>query len=208
MIHLLSGATKTLAATKDRSHMGILRTPRQRNSIGIIASMGLPWACDNDAFKAWNEEQFRRMIHSLGLNPGQRGLLWVNAPDVVADAKATQDRFWTWQPILAERGIPIAFAGQNGAEDLDLPWRYFHCLFIGGDDEWKLSKAAEDLAREAKAQNKLVHMGRVNSLKRIRHAHEIGCDSFDGTMTSKWPDKRLPQVLRWTKQTTDQKTLF
>jgi hypothetical protein len=40
-------------------------------------------------------------------------------------------------------------------------------------------------------------MGHVNSLKRLRYAEAIGCDSADGTTIARAPDRRLPEVLRW-----------
>jgi hypothetical protein len=42
-----------------------------------------------------------------------------------------------------------------------------------------------------------VHMGRVNSLKRLRYAEFIGVDSADGTVLTFGPDRRLPEVLGW-----------
>lgn len=43
------------------------------------------------------------------------------------------------------------------------------------------------------------HRGRVNSLKRIRYAGAIGCDSADGTclVQSRNPDRYLPVMLGW-----------
>ena len=41
---------------------------------------------------------------------------------------------------------------------------------------------------EAKRRRKWVHMGRVNSERRIRYAASIGCDSIDGTKWVRWRD--------------------
>lgn len=40
-------------------------------------------------------------------------------------------------------------------------------------------------------------MGRVNSLRRLRHAAAIGCDSADGTYLAFGPDRNLPRLLDW-----------
>jgi hypothetical protein len=40
-------------------------------------------------------------------------------------------------------------------------------------------------------------MGRVNSLKRLRYAEMIGCDSVDGTYLTFAPDENLPRLLGW-----------
>lgn len=71
-------------------------------------------------------------------------------------------------------GLPVAFAAQNGLEDMDVPWCSFDVLFLGGDDAWKLGPAARELVAEAKQRHKKVHMGRVNSLKRLWYAEKIG----------------------------------
>lgn len=42
-----------------------------------------------------------------------------------------------------------------------------------------------------------MHMGRVNSERRLRYADAIGCDSADGTYLAFGPDVNLPDVLAW-----------
>lgn len=175
------------------NRLGRLISPRSGN----LVEGELVWAADNDAFKAWDETRFVRMLNRIDGHPG---CLFVAAPDVVCDARATLDRFWDWRYEIAGRGLPIALVGQNGAEDLDLPWDAFDAWFIGGDDAWKLSRAAEDLTREAKRRGKWCHLGRANSRKRMRHAIAIGCDSMDGTGFSMFPDKYLARGLRWRQQ--------
>lgn len=63
--------------------------------------------------------------------------------------------------------------------------------------EWKLSETARALSREAKARGKWLHMGRVNSLKRLRIAMSFGCDSVDGTLLSRGPKIHYPALIRW-----------
>lgn len=174
-------------------NLGRLVSPRSGNLI----RPGERWAADNDAFLAWDEARFVRM---LGRLEGQPGCLFVTTPDVVGDARATRDRFEDWRYEIVGRGLPIALVGQDGAEDLDLPWDAFDAWFIGGSTAWKLSAAAEDLTREAQRRGKWTHMGRVNSRSRLRHAMEIGCDSVDGTGWSRFPDKYLERGLRWMRK--------
>jgi hypothetical protein len=181
--------------------IGRLVSPRSGNAI----ISGQQWAADNDAFLAWDELRFRRLLTRID---GMPGCLFVAAPDVVGDARATLGRFWDWHWEIAGRGLPIALVGQDGAEDLDLPWDAFDALFIGGSTTWKLSEMAEDLAREAGMRRKWVHMGRVNSRKRLRHAFEIGCDSVDGTGFSMFPDKYLANGLRWMDEIEREPAMF
>ncbi len=131
---------------------------------------------------------------------GQPGCLWVACPDVVADAAATFDLFQQWQPRLKGRDLPVALVAQDGLEKLRVPWSKLEALFIGGSTAWKEGDAARKLALKAKSKGKLVHMGRVNSLRRIRLAAAFGCDSIDGSGFSMFPDARLSKGLRWIEQ--------
>lgn len=127
---------------------------------------------------------------------GHHGLMWVTAPDVVADARSTLKMFDEWHIELAGAGLPVAFVGQDGQEDVDVPWDRFVCLFIGGSTKWKLSETSSDLIAEAKYRGKLVHMGRVNSLRRISQAYYLGCDSVDGSCMSMFADHYIEKFCR------------
>jgi hypothetical protein len=63
--------------------------------------------------------------------------------------------------------------------------------------EWKESPIAADLAAEALARGKRVHMGRVNSERRMRIATAFGCATIDGTFVIKGPDKNIKRMRRW-----------
>ncbi len=133
------------------------------------------------------------------------GCLFAVAPDVYPDAPATLVRSRPYLGIIREMGFPAAFVGQNGAEDLDLPWDEFDCLFIGGERtpnplfEWKVSRSAERLVRVARDRGKWVHMGRVNSLGRMKRAREMGCHSADGTFL-KYRRRKMPDDTKWSRQ--------
>jgi hypothetical protein len=144
------------------------------------------------------------------------------APDVVGDAAATLERSTPWLGPIRELGYPVAFAAQNGVEQIDIPWDAIDVIFLGGSmecvpcqwvrpaedrktlhcpgcnrllKEWKLGEVARNLTLSAKRRGKWVHMGRVNSEKRLRYALFTGCDSADGTYISKGPDTNLPKML-------------
>jgi hypothetical protein len=105
-------------------------------------------------------------------------------------------------------GLPVAMVAQDGLERFDVPWPWFDVLFLGGSTGWKLGPHARALAAEATARGKLVHMGRVNSLRRLRYAAEIGCTSADGTFISFGPDRRLPEALGWLRDVNDREGLW
>lgn len=119
------------------------------------------------------------------------------APDVVCDAQATLDRS---APVLGQirrGGLPAALAAQNGLEHLRVPWPDFDVLFLGGDTDWKIGPYARQLTADARAHGKRVHMGRVNSRRRLRIAAQMGCHSADGTYLAFGPDTNLPGLLSW-----------
>lgn len=145
---------------------------------------------DNGAYTNFDEPAYLAMLDRF-----QREVYpvrWVTCPDVVCNSKATLNLFQKWLPRIP---LPKAFVGQNGAECLDLPWNDFECFFIGGDTDWKLSSSAADLVKEALRRGKYVHMGRVNSQKRIRYAYQLGCHSIDGSAYSRWwKDRLIPDL--------------
>lgn len=181
--------------------IGRLISPRSGNKV----LPGQIWAADNDAFLAWNEDRFVKMLNRL---EGTPGCLFVTAPDVVGDARATLDRFWDWRLEITGRGFPIALVGQDGAENLDVPWDCIDAWFVGGSTEWKLSATAADLVGEANRRGKWTHMGRVNSRRRLRIARDAGCESVDGSGWSKFPDHYLKRDLPLLAELTEQKTIF
>ena len=81
-----------------------------------------------------------------------------------------------------------------------VPWDDIDAFFIGGTTEWKLGNAAALLAHAARLKGKLVHMGRVNSLKRLRLAEAMGCHSADGTFGAFAPDQDIPRIRRWVEE--------
>lgn len=195
MIYLVSGSTASLRRMKNRKYLGFLATPAAGNSIKSILSLGIPWACDNGAFSGFDSEAFS--IFLVRAAHAERKPIWVTCPDVVADAGATLDLFGQWQFQIARLGLPVSFVAQDGQESRRVPWSLFSCLFIGGSTEWKLSRHAVDLARRAKRFGKLVHMGRVNSFRRMEIARSMGCDSVDGTSATRWGDAYISRYSRW-----------
>jgi hypothetical protein len=199
---LVSGATTTLEelASAWPNHLGRLLTPATGNNPDRMAS--LPWAADNSAFSAWDEPAFVRLVARLS---GRPACLFLAVPDVVGDAHATLEAFRSWVPRLRPAGLPLALVGQDGAAAL--PWDDFDSYFIGGTDAWKLSRASWHLAQEAKDRGKHLHMGRVNSIRRLDVAYAWGCDSVDGSGMSMFPRAHIPRFLRHLKHLDSQPLL-
>jgi hypothetical protein len=211
MIVLINGGP-ALDRFGPTSLVGRLVSPRAGNRV----QPGEVWAADNDALRAWDETRFLRMLNRLDRQGIASSCLFVAAPDVVrmtadgpiGDARATLRRFWDWWYEIAGRGFPIALVGQDGAEGLDLPWDALDAWFVGGSTAWKLSAVAADLAAEAKQRGKWVHLGRCNTRRRLRIAHDMGCNSVDGTGWSRFPDKYLRRDLPFLASLRAQPLLF
>jgi hypothetical protein len=199
VIILVSGSTKTVQGLVRRreGNLGLLLTPANRNSVASVVATGLPWAMDNGAYSGFDAVAFRRKVARF---VGQPRLLFVCCPDVVGKARETLESFEVWRGEIAARGLPVALVGQDGAEDLELPWDCFDAWFVGGSTRWKLSAASADLIGEAKRRGKHCHMGRVNSRRRLRIAGGMGCDSVDGSSLSMYGDKYIHKFCRWARE--------
>ena len=201
-MYLATGSTVKVREAMGAGLLGELATPAS----GPRRVKGTRWGADNGCFNAATYKGDEAWFAWLAaLDP--EGCIFAVAPDVVGDAKATLPRSLPWLAKIRALGMPAAFVAQNGAEDMDLPWDSFDVLFIGGSTEWKLGTAARVLAAQAKARGKWVHMGRVNSERRMKYADAIGCDSSDGTFIAFGPDVNLPRTLAWIRGVNDQMTL-
>jgi hypothetical protein len=172
-----------------------MTTPAQGNRIPD----GARYACDNGKFgKGWpGADRWFEWLTTTVDQYGPQRCLWAVAPDVPFDAVSTLTESRPWLAKIRALGIPAAFAAQDGSENDLIPWGEFDVLFLAGSTEWKIGPAAARLATEAKVRGLTVHMGRVNSLRRMTIASTFGCDSADGTYLAFGPDINLPKVLDW-----------
>lgn len=199
----------TKAAIPDviAGRLAVMTTPKQGN----ILPPGCWYAADNGRFgKGWpGAEKWWAWLESTVARYGAERCLFATAPDVVADPVTTLAESLPWLPRIRELGVPAAFVAQDGCENGDLiPWGSFDVLFIGGSTDWKLSPTAACVAHEAKTRGLRVHMGRVNSRRRVQYARAIGCDSVDGTRIAFGPDLHLVSTLAWMHEIATQPTLF
>ena len=183
------------AAVRDAmssGQLGCITTPRQGNAL-------LPqWdvMADNGCFSgAWMEKEWMRWVSRM-----PRSIRFAVAPDVVDPSgrpthHETMDLWQLYGGWLDRQGFAAAFVCQVGSTSENVPDA--PVLFLGGTTEWKLGKEARAIAAAAQRRGQWVHMGRVNSYKRLQIAHSMGCDSADGTYLKYGPDKNLPNVLRW-----------
>lgn len=192
-ITYLSGAVRgQLAGLRD--DLGFILTPNMGNAPDLSAQV---WGADNGCFSKPETFSLDRYLGWLAARPAGT-CLFATAPDVVGDAIATLNRSLPVFPKIRALGYQAALVAQDGLENVRIiPWHAFDVLFIGGSTEWKLGAACAAIVREAKARGKWVHMGRVNSFKRLAYAQAIGCDSADGTFVAFGPDRNVPQLVSW-----------
>lgn len=158
-----------------------------------------PFAVDNGAFVAWSRgAEWNSMAFAKLLDTVQRfGVppMWVVVPDVVADRDETLRRWEEWAPLIRDRyGWPLAFVGQDGMTTKDVP-DDADVVFIGGTTEWKMSV----LWPWCQAF-KRVHVGRVNTYRRLRMCADAGAESCDGTGWIRGDQKQLAGLRRFLRE--------
>lgn len=205
MLYYATASTQPVRDAMARDALGQIVTPAAGNRL----EPGVRWVADNGVFGdtypgdvdylAWLAKQSASAALPCD---------FAVAPDVVCDAAGTYERSTPMLPRIREIAGRVAYAAQNGATVEGLPWDDFDVLFLGGDTVWKLGPAARDLTAEAKRRDVPVHMGRVNSHRRLRYAATIGCDSVDGTYLAFGPELNLPKLLSWLSEVANQGVLF
>lgn len=148
-----------------------------------------PFSIDNGAFAGFNAGAFRNLLARE--NEVRHLCRFVVVPDVVGDARRTLEVFGHWKYQLS--GWPLAFAAQDGIENLPIPWEQISAVFIGGSTAFKLGNHAKTVIRAAQAIGKWVHVGRVNTPGRFEYFEKLGADSIDGTGLSRysWMRERI-----------------
>lgn len=197
---LVSGCTNTVNrwAAERPDRVGVLRTPYENNALPTAGD----WAGDNDCFKGLNGPAYLRFLAKIAEHPHKPQ--WVTCPDVVADAEGTERLFMVWHRVMLDLGIPIALVLQDGLEKrkwralLPSIWDKIAAVFVGGTTGFKMSDTAAAICRDAKDRGKRVHVGRVNTRRRIDYFAHLGCvDSIDGSSFSKFGEVNIPKGVRW-----------
>lgn len=200
MVRYITGVNNAgVKAVAHERSIGLLVTPDTAKSLTKHIA-GYPfWAADNACFNHPEDFDTEKYLGWLATFPLEQrsSCLFAPAPDVVGDPIKTLQRSAPVLPLIRALGFKAALVAQDGLENLEIPWDEFDVLFIGGSTEWKLSPAAAELCREAKRRGKGVHMGRVNSYRRLKFADDCGCDTADGTFLAFGPAVNLPRLLGW-----------
>jgi len=167
--------------------LGILIQPWTRDYLPY--SHIYPWCgIDNGCFTEAGRDRFvlsdyLEMTREALLRWGDH-LLFATAPDVPMDWAGTLQASLPVLPLIRQVGAMAALVLQDGATPENIPWHACDSIFIGGSTEWKIGPEVQRICRYARRLPRGgpgIHMGRVNSLKRLLVAASFGCDSVDGT---------------------------
>jgi hypothetical protein len=173
----------------DTQQIGLMCQPMSNPPIA-----GWWWAADNGAFgKNYNEEKWLRW---LSKDHPRSGCVFAVVPDVVGDHGRTRELWARLHPVVKALRYPVAFVLQDGATSDGVPWQEMDCVFVGGTTEFKYSRTAWSLAEEGKERGLWVHVGRVNSWRRLQYWLPIA-HSADGSHISFGPSKNVEDVKRW-----------
>jgi hypothetical protein len=174
--------------------VGELFTPMKNNK----PREGRWWAADTGCFKTPEKHSDDGYIAWLdGLRDDADRCLFATAPDVLGNAEATLALSAPMLERIRETGYKAALIAQDGMERCEIPWNAFDCLFMGGTTGWKLSEPAFGLMAEARQRGKWVHVGRVNSYRRLVRMRQVGAHSVDGTHLAFRPDVNARRLDEW-----------
>jgi hypothetical protein len=196
----LTGVSTPATREAGRDDLGLLVTPAS-SVHRQIGHYGL-WAADNGCFAETEARPFDPAAWLAWLEQlPTAGCLFAVLPDVVGDPVATMARTRPFLDQVRALGFPVAIVAQDGLESmpelLEEVLAEADVVFIGGSTDWKLGEGARYVIAQARERGLWVHVGRVNSLKRLRFALETGADSADGTYLAYGPSVNFPKLCGW-----------
>lgn len=185
--------------TSSRKNLAMLQRHGWRLLIsraGGWKTHGFRYCLDNGAWhdhthaKPFDSNRFQTLIDALG-----RQADFVIAPDIVCGGIASLQLSVVWLAPLLQRTSLVLVPVQNGMGPQDLvsivlPNRIG--IFIGGDTAWKETTMLQwgDFASQ---KGIYMHVGRVNTARRVKLAQAAGAWSIDGSSGSRW-SKTVPPL--------------
>ena len=184
--------------TGTKRNLDVLRQAQWRllvSAKGALRTEGFPYALDNGAWSAYQQQQpFDEMAFLLALRKLGSRADWAVLPDIVSGGIASLEMSLRWmRRTLNETSIAL-LAVQDGMVRSDVSQLLGERvgIFVGGSTQWKEKTLAQwgALGRHVGC---IVHVGRVNSARRIHLCANAGVTSFDGTSVSRFA-KTLPRL--------------
>lgn len=169
---------------------------------------GHGWALDNGAWSAFkagtafNAPAYCRAVQEAGR------LDFVVCPDVVMDAEGTRDLSALWLPwtLANADAARVLLPVQNGMENDALPLSPTVGVFVGGDDRWK-EQTLPLWRRRTDEAGAYLHVGRVNTARRLESCVANRVDSCDGSGASRF-SVHAEKIEGWRRGAENQGRLF
>jgi len=155
---------------------------------GVLRNEGMAHALDNGAWHSYcaglpfDEAAFLIAYEKFGSTAD-----FIVLPDIVAGGLRSLDFSLAWRERLGRPIGPQLLAVQDGMEPADVAQYVGPRLgiFIGGTTKWKVGRLM-DWGACARQRGAYLHVGRVNSARRIYLCEAAGADSFDGSSASRF----------------------
>lgn len=165
------------------------------SATGCLRNEGFQYALDNGAWTSFQAgKPFDDRLFGLALTKMGRDADWVVIPDIVAGGLPSLEFSLKWMRRVLDASAQGLVAVQDGMLEVDVEALIGPRvgIFVGGSTDWKLRtlNAWAALGRKAGCW---VHVGRVNSQRRIFACSVAGATSFDGTSASRFA-KSLPRL--------------
>lgn len=167
-------------------NFGQLRTP-----LTAYGLSGKLYGLDNGCFSKFKSDTWRRLLREAKEQELVNQPKFVCAPDIVADARRTLELFDMFYDEIAP--LKVCLVLQDGIGNFSIDWNRVDAVFVGGSDAFKISTEAINACKVAKMLGKWVHVGRVNTVERVKNWIGLA-DSIDGSGISKY-DYMLEAVL-------------
>ena len=136
------------------------------------------WGCHQQGI-AWDADRFLRWVDAVG-----DGADWIVLPDIVGGGLPSLDLSLSWLDRLPGR-VLLPVQDGLGADDV-LPHVGGRVgIFVGGSTAWKLATLPL-WGRVARQAGAWLHVGRVNTCRRICLCGVAPAHSFDGTSVTRF----------------------
>lgn len=175
--------------TGTRRNLAALRTAGWRLMVsarGVLRDEGFRYALDNGAWTAhqlgepFDVAAFERAVDLMGY-----GADFIVLPDIVAGGMDSLKLSLSWMDRLREFRTLIPVQDGMSPRDVGDHVSTTRGIFVGGSTEWKLS-TMEMWGRCAAEWRCWLHVGRVNSVKRVALCASAGATSFDGSSVTRY----------------------
>lgn len=176
------------------------------SATGVLRSEGFRYCLDNGAW-TWHQKgaAFCSDTFKVALRKMGPGADFVVCPDIVEGGHESLRFSLTWLRECLSVCRRVLIPVQDGMDPASVSHHFNQRvgIFVGGSTEYKEATMGE-WGRVARKRGAWLHVGRVNTARRIRLCHLAGADSFDGSAATRFSTAlpmldgaRRQQTLPW-----------